>query len=315
MRGDLDSIAFDPTRQDTYFRVRNNVLLSGYGGDEGSGDSIGASKAGYFAWKYRPFFDGVKSCWEYVRVGHKQILFGLRSPGEWHRLDMSRDHLSNTLVLCKLVGDEEAITFMHEVIEKVPWRISLRYQKTPGLHLWMRGLATEDYRLYYLWHIPLALSVTCWNFIWKLILRVPRECSQEEYIEKREEILAIRASRNTQWFKIIVRPFILNFTAWQLFVLPDSPAKKLLSRILRLSVSRHNYLLRLMLGDKKMFEPEWRELIFAYKPMRGGRFSTTFDIQCDRDLRYFHPGELGDTNVLDVDLLIRMYYHQLTRLK
>ena len=87
-----------------------------------------------------------------------------------------------------------------------------------------------------------------------------------------------------------------------LYATPDSLGKWLLKKICLWGIDKENFLLRIMYGGKVSAED-----VYNYKSMSSWRWSTYLNELNDRDLYIITDPKELEANVLDVDLLRKMY--------
>jgi len=304
-------VIYDPDSQEHMFFVQDNMMLcknlhyDRYG-DEGRGDAISRTERARRTYKDPRFEKGIRSCWERKEGGpHGHFLFGWRYPHYYDRMDMSRDHLSTTLQMISKTRPTFSVwLFYHQI----PWRFSFSKRagkKTIDFHLWALSLCGKVWAeiLYYLWSIPEMIVTILWSKLWKLILGVRREVTQEEYMNRKHEFLAVNR-RKQKWLKLIPPVYGLYGRAEQLDCMPRSFGRFLMKKLLLLETPRQNHVMRLLLGAKVT-----KEQVEQYRSQRGGRWSGSFTIMNDRDFEYNE----STANRLDKDYLWVLYHERYPR--
>ena len=295
---------FDPEGQEHQIFVRNDMVYEknrSYDpdGDEGSGDTIGRTMRAMRVYIYFPFFEAIRKCWTLQQArGGKQFLFGWRSNVDKYRMDMSRDHLIHTVMAEFWKGSQFTVARFYAL---VPWRFSFGFKKTVDIHLWAKTLGGTKWsrHLYYWWQIPQSLVIGVWSKIAKLLLRIGPEYSLPDYMWNKDAIKA-KHERIKKWLWLIPPVYAMYGRIEMLECMPRSIGKRLLSRILLWNVPRHNYVMKLMLGAYVS-----QEEVESYRAVKGGRWSTSLDARCKRDIQYRDPYE---PNLLDKDWLTYHYH-------
>ena len=99
--------------------------------------------------------------------------------------------------------------------------------------------------------------------------------------------------------------YALRNLAWQIYLLPDSRQKKTLQKIC-LSISpRHNYVIKMLLGDKESFT---KDNVWNYKAMTGDRWSGILNPWINnRDMDIITDEKLIEFNNIEVDYVRKLY--------
>jgi len=297
---------------DTYIYVdkKYKMMIQHHGTDSGKGDAIGRNMDAYWVYEDYRFIEGIKDCW--VKIKKSMKLFGLipfrnyyyqgyRYPDHVDT-DLSRDHALNTIQAYKLAGmpDKE----LQEFVKHLKWKISDRYSFVPDTWLSIRAIAGMKWArvLFYSIEIPVMLFNMLRNkYVYKKY-KIEDEVPQHEYVhvpnsEKRPEF--------SEFVPKLFPVYALGNLARQLNLMEDSLGKKILYRIIRKMVLKHNYVIRMLIND---FEPteENRKLVYDYKSMKGGRWSTSLNEVNDRHL-YILDDKLVEYNAIDVDLVRKLF--------
>lgn len=268
-------------------------------GDHGMGDCIGTTHDAYRAYGYKRFIYGIENCFDDV---DSRTIVAYRHPSMFDIKPntMSRDHVAYALCAFKVGGNE---WFINQMATKMRWRISDKYTFTPDLWLYMHALngSTLAEGLYYGIAIPYMTANMIWkNLVWGL-LKVQKEVPQSKW-----DSLYMQMDRPNWQRKLIgsVFPMYSLFQlSFMLDVMRDSWAKKLLQRILRTGVDKQNFVVRMLLGDKKVTKEE----VYDYKPMWGGRWTTYLSEVNNRDLRVINDPKILSGNCVDRDLVRTIY--------
>ena len=263
------------------------------------GDAIGHNADAFFAYDYTPFIDVIKQCYVFKYKKGKKYLQGYRSPHHVRANDMtmSRDHILNTLILMKFVNDP----FLNVMSENLKWKISDKYSFTIGLWLWMKGITGNKFFmfLFYLIDIPVILFSILWNKVIYKIGGFGKELPQDKFVLIPENEIS---AKQRKLRKIVYPMYALNIKAFQLYVSPNSLGKRILKKICLMGIDEQNFLLRIMFGGKVK-----KEDVYSYKSMYGGRWSTYLNNLNDRFLKIIDNPEYIEENVVDVDILIKMF--------
>ena len=287
---------YNPENRDTYwFLDLFYMFLEGL--DENSWkDCIGRNLDAFVAWKdLKLVLSAMKcfnfdTCEEFQRHPHK-------TTGE-----LSRDHLSYALVLLFYSGHK---WFAYEVIDKLKWQFNHKHSLR-GMYLWTKSFRSRWYTiLFYAAKIPemsfirlLNWSVRKWAGV-----KPERSCQEWDLDTTRN-----RTERQEKARKYVFPAYALHNFAWQLKVMPDTYAKKVLQWIARPLAGKHNYVIKHMLGHK--FTPDELKLIREYQSMSGSRWTTTLDELNSRHVEIMKP-DLIQENDLDRDYLLGVVADQL----
>lgn len=288
-----------------YFVDKYNLMLrqnssSSPSGDYGIGDCIGRTLDAYITYEYEPFIQAVKNCYRYEVDKHGGVfLQAYRHPTlmDEDYNSMSRDHIYNTIILMKLVNDP----FLDELASYLKWKISDKFNFSIGLWLWMEGIAGNKLSmfLYYLIDIPLLFGAVLWNKFVYFIGGFGKELPQDEFVVIPYNKIS---DWKKKWRERVYPMYTINQKAFAMYVSPKSLGKRIFKRICLWGVLKQNFLLRIMFGGKVT-----EEEVLSYKPMTGGRWSTYLNDLNDRDVHIVTKPEYLEANVLDVDLLKKMY--------
>jgi len=179
------------------------------------------------------------------------------------------------------------------------WRISEKYTFSPDLWLWSRALIGRKWAsaAYYTMMIPMMAGSVLWSRALYWLGAFGGEVHQDEFTPSSPEDLSVVQL----WCRKKMYPtYALHNLAWQLSCLPSSRVKKLLHRICLGWTGKHNYLLKVLFGDR---DPQLVEHCKGYKPMRSWRWSTRLDGTNDRPCRVITDEKLVEFNAIDQDIL------------
>jgi len=271
------------------------------------GDSIQDTLNAYIAYDYKPFVDAVKKCFVEKKDRSGDYIEGYRHPFYFDLLtnSMSRDHIINTLVLMKLSGEDKYLKLLSK---KLRWKISDKYSHTLDSWLWMKGIAGNKLFMfiYYLIDIPFLFLSVLWSKFFYLIGGFKKEMEQEEFDYKKHKI----KSKWKLFCKSMLYPiYAFHIKAITMYASPNSIGKWIIEKICLFYIDKKNYLIRLLLGDKKIKEED----ILSYKPMYDNRWTSYLNELNDRHLLLIKNQEHIESNVLDVDLLRKIYYSNYPR--
>jgi len=269
-------------------------------GDAGMGDSIGTTLDAYLAYDHEPFARAVRNCFEFKCDNKGHYIQGYRHPSlkkiEYN--DLSRDHILNSLILMKVSNNGVFLKYLSKYLR---WKISDRYSFTIDLWLWMKGISGNRFAMfaYYLVIIPVMFFSMLLNKIIYLLAGIGKEVPQDEYVQADRS----KFSKFKLYLIGLIYPmYTLAQTSFMMYVTPNSLGKWLLKKICLWGVDEQNFLLRIMFGGKISAEE-----VYGYKAMNGWRWSTYLNELNDRDLYVITDPKRLESNVLDVDLLRKMY--------
>jgi len=295
-------------------------------GSNGKGDAIGRSKDAFFAYGDRRFVEGVQNCWLKKerktwlgkKLFGKYYYKGYRYPTEeFYKLDMSRDHTSNTFVLMALAGEWD---WAKKIASNIKWVISKNHQAHqgrkigtthsfgPGLWSWMKAKFAKKWWWWPVFYISSFLELILYNIQNGLVYLMgwfSRELKQEDY-NAQTMSLQKQSKWRQFWAKIDYPVFALQLFAWQLFIIKDNPFKRLLQFMARPLIPRYNFLLKLAFNVGKVT----KEDVLNYKPMEGGRWTTPLNELNDRDVKIITDPKRLEFNTQDKDLLIAMWNYR-----
>jgi len=281
-------------------------------GDNGKSDAISGAFISYFCYEDERFIEGIKWCWEKraeINWFRKYILLkkyhyqGFRYPTEHEKLSgLSRDHLTYSLIAFKYSGVSD--DFIKTFVTHLRYKISDFAMFTPDLWTWSHAMAGSRFHrfLYYLMEIPTLRAISWWNrFIYKMV-PFKSECHQEAWISPIDNKL--KPENVKKWSNRLFTIHALHLLAWQIYLLPDSWAKKLLQKMALEITPKHNYVIRMLLGAKVS-----KQNVMRYQPMFGDRWTGILNPWInDRDLHIVVTDcELVRANCIDVDYVQRLF--------
>lgn len=264
------------------------------------GDTIGYTTDAYLAYEYEPFIDAVKQCFVEKEDEKGKYIQAYRSPYHFdlEPNTMSRDHILYTLALMKMSGNDD---FNKKLSKNLRWKISEKYSFTVESWLWMKGISGNWFYmfLYYLIDIPVMIITIIWDMIMFTLGGLKSEVKQADFVQKREEDIPKRLKK----FRRLMYPtYALYLKALTLYVSPNSPGKWILNKICLFDSDKQNFMIRLLLNAKVK-----REDVYSYKSMYGGRWTTNLSDRNDRHLKIIDNPDYIKENVVDVDILIKLY--------
>ena len=308
-------------------------------GDERSWrDSIGRTVLAWIAYgKPKELDDALYLCYGWNKKRH--ILW--RHPK--HIEEASRDHYSYWIIYNKLWNNEFVF---NQIIKDTP---SMR-----GLNSWMKAL-TGNKRAEW-WYYTLAISsarigngfLRACRWVGRIKKERLNENWVNEWIDNKITVGWYIQRSRTPWQKLwawiiftSMPAYALHNKAWQIYVLPKSPKRDTLRKILLKRVGKSNIMLRLLFGDVKreyFVDPDMnqyfelllhektkdvskmklqaeiiesmcgvtQEEIDSYPHMTGYRPGVYLDETCRRDIRELTDEE-AEANAYEKDLIIWLW--------
>ena len=306
-----------------YWDSKNSMVLAQpFSWGEPTGpqrDAIGRTVDAYYTYRDSRMLNGVKRCWEKVeyeysnnpvkrffqrlwRRGKDYYYQGYRYPTHEESVGLSRDHTLGTIYgyLLSDMPKEE----LKEFVTHLRYKISSFANFTPTSWLWIRaviGYKWAEY-LFYAIHIPTMFFNVVWNWAIYKYLHLEPESSQADW---KKILNDQKPPRVAKWVKRLYPIFGLLLASWNIYLLPNSWMKRLSQRIMLLMTPRYNYVIKMLLGDKKSFT---KDDVYAYKSMTSNRWSGILQPYVnDRDLEINTNLYELRYNVLDVDMVRKMY--------
>jgi hypothetical protein len=270
-------MAYNPTVKYTFYYVDGYGMFVVLGDDASWRDSVGRNFYAYIAYGDIKLLEAM---WECSKIVDGKI--ELRRHPFIDSDDMSRDHLTYILLAIKLFEPQALKQFTSLLSRKV----SDKHNITLDMWWWIRSIRGEKWYqvLYYALTIPMMLGALLWNSILSLIALFENK-------EGRDTI-----------YSAMYPFYAMQIMAWQVYVMPDSWAKKVLQRICRWHTGKTNYAVRMVLGDKsvKLSDIENHESTNQWR--WGAKLKTT-----DRDMNPTDP-ELLVYNDLEKDYVIALFH-------
>ena len=209
--------------------------------------------------------------------------------GEQYR-DLSRDHITYALLLF-IIADRE--DYFNAILDNIKWRIN-KHTSMRGMWLWTKALRSERwtvvYHIFKIIGIPFKRLV---NHIVRYEADINPERSQDEWDLDLTRNRTTKQRLAPKW--IAMPAYTLHSGSWQLHVLPDSWLRSIHQKLLLPLVGKHNYVIKLLLGQK--LTEEESKLALEYRSMTGSRWTTTLDELNDRHVEEVNPEELGEYDI------------------
>lgn len=257
--------------------------------DFGQGDAIGRNLIAYYTWNDYRFIKGIRKCF----VLNGDYYQGFRYPNREGK-GISRDHVSYALIALKIANDYT----LNLLISGLKWRISDFASFTPDMWCWMKSLKGNKFwtSLYYMMEIPLTIINVLRNkyIYWRAGYK--EEMDQFEWVAGNHNKNKI----DNKWKKKLFQVYAMHNMAWQLKVMPESIAKRIMQKLVLKMVPRHNYWIKMLLGDFSMTKRQ----IYEYVLTTGDRPTTILNPAiCRRDVHVIKE----KYNKLDVDYLRKLW--------
>ncbi len=303
------------TRQDIYryFDEKLKVFLEkpfawGNQNDMGLDDALLRTSLAYIAYfdneqSYK-IVNGLLSCFSQNR---NFIWKAWRSPN--HKTDdVSRDQVIMALTALKLNGYPH---LAKSIGCSLKYRLSKRYIMTPALWLWIRVIGKQ--RWIGLFTIIFGMELLIAGLWRKLINRLLglNQLSQRELLAKCNDnqnvsqiLYADFAERKDKslYVKLLAAmriPFYsLHLSAWMIYAMPDCFGKRLLQKIMSISVPKYNLLLKLLNQQKVPYIE-----IMRYQPMYNFRWSSEWD-----GTEWLQESNEPLLNAIDKDILYILHH-------
>lgn len=287
---------YNPDSKTSYFHLDKWFMFC-EGEDANSWkDSIGRNQDAHEAWRDPKLVEAAYKCFDFPTCEQFQR-HPVKTTGE-----LSRDHLSYGLILFYRAS---RFDYFYEIIHKLKWKFNHKHSLR-GMYLWTQSFKHPLWEvLYYAAKIPEMLGARLWNWFWRKWADVKPERSQDEW---NMSITHNRTDRQKLASEMVVPAYALHNFAWQLKIMRNSIAKKLLQRITLPLIGKHNYIVRHILGEEVDIS-----YVFAYKAMTGSRFTTTLDELNDRHVVVIDPPP--KENNLEVDYLLAVTHDEVIEIK
>lgn len=293
---------FNPAAKDTHVIIDGSGMAVINGSPSSRRDSAWRTAAGYKAWgDYHLYTSTIGGC---LRFKDRKYEYRRHPDYAWGS-DMSRDHVSALLILVYF-GVEDArpaaAMLLQNMVKFTKWKIGPNATFTIDMWCWMKGIFSRRWRtLFYIISIPMLAVAAWWNahLLKKGNFTIP-ELDQRNFVHQRinyyvtEEQVKLRGQMYPY--------YALEGLAWQNYINPDSPGKRVLSSIIRNMCGAHNYLVRLLADDKGVTKSQ----VMKWVEMTGAPFGVLMNEATSRDIRFLTKEE-GEFNWLYADLLITIW--------
>lgn len=271
----MQSNNFDPNNKNTWWFVSNeNMMLThNIWGNNSSIETMGVHDCieqtyhAYVAYGYKPFIDGIRSCWVYDEANdkYKPQRYPISYPG---MRGMSRDHVIYSLMAFIYSGMPK--NNISEYVKRLPFNIGNEVGKTMTPELWLWGRLISGKLVGCLFY-PLILIEMIFYYFWNIM--VDKIAGFELYSET-------HPSKYSVWLKKD-KPKKYNYLGGKLFptyalklvanmtsILPDNWFIKMTRKIGLKMTPTYNYVIRLLFKgqlneneiiDLKNYEPIYHE--------------------------------------------------------
>ena len=269
-------------------------------------DSIGRTVLCWIAYdKPDKLANGLNDCFHWSQKGHKLY----RHPDSEEL--SSRDHWSY-FIIHKYLDDN--CHWFDNLIKYAP--------RMRGMNLWMKSLTGKKGFLgiksiswYYFWNIPFAYIGNAWLWFSRKAGKIRPERENNEWCWgntiQGNYVQRLATKRQKLWGWIILNTipaFSLHIKAWQIYVLPKTPKRDALCKILIKRVGKSNIMLRLLyevVGANSAHQVTQEE-IDAYPHMTNYRPGVYLDESCRRDIREMTVEE-AEFNTYEKSLIQWLY--------
>ena len=285
---------------DKMFYVKSKAWLDDDKTRGGIGDGLWRTSIGYMAYGDPDLLDGIKGCvrkYDLINYKNKYWYQFARGINRFSEDDVSRDQIIMALSSLKF---NEKTEYLHEVVSHLPYKISRRFNMTPAMWFWVKGIDIHN------------KHQTLFNFLFQLMLII--ELLLQYPISKffrflsgfnRENVLIEdKEKKKTLLYKvydIIEYPgYATHLDGWLFYsVNKIKIISYILKKLLTWEIEDNNYLLQLLIGNLVKFDD-----INNYQPREEWRWSGKFN--GDYNFPILH-GDLGKYNTLDKDILWALY--------
>ncbi len=187
--------------------------------------------------------------------------------------DVSRDQIIMALTSLWFNNDFKQLD---EIVSKLPYKLSKKFNMTPNLWLWLRGLTGNkwaDYVNQFYMLIELSIGVLLNKFIKSQLKQKEYSQARLDYIQEVNGIERLRGSVLTNKWKeflwaIEFPGYATHLAAWMVYTSRDSKIKPLLHKLLLADADSNNYLIQLLCGKYVS-----NKQIDSYLPMEEWRWS------------------------------------------
>ena len=264
-------------------------------------DSAWRTAAGYKAWgDYSLAISALFGC---VRFKDGKYEYRRHPKYEWGS-DMSRDHVSSLLILAHFCVEDArpaSMMMLRNMIRLTKWKIGPNATFTIDMWLWMKGILNKRWRtLFYILQIPITAWQAWYNahMLKRGNFTIP-SLTIQEFISRR---INYNVTEEQDEIRQQLYPYYaLEGLAWQNYINPDSPGKRMLSKIIKGMCGTHNYLVRLLADDMAVTKGQ----VLMWVEVSGAPFGVLLNEACRRTIKYVGPAMNG--NWLYADLLITIW--------
>jgi hypothetical protein len=229
---------YNRENKDTLWYVDKEGMVCVNGDENSWKDSIGNNFDLFVGTKDHRLLTDAKRCFDFDTCEEFQR-HPVKTTGE-----LSRDHLSYALIMFRYAGKND---WADEITDKLKWKLNHKHTLR-GMYLWTKSFNSRWYRtLFYTAKIPEMLVIRLLNYTVRKWAKIGPEVSCHEWDINTTRN---RTDRQKLAFKRTFPAYALHNFVWQLEMLPDTPFKKLLQRIVLPLVGKHNYPLLHMLGEE-----------------------------------------------------------------
>jgi len=253
----------------------------------------------------------------YITYGSKDILSGLlssfrlRSDGKYQACrcnpqigedDVSRDQVILSMVALKIRNRSD----LYYIARQLPYKLSKRYNMTPNLWLWLRGITgskISDYLNQLFMIFELSINILLNKFIKSQIKPIEYDQTELDYRLEHYGEGKIRGELlNTKWkrflWKIEFPGYGLHLSMWMVYVSRNSFLKRILQKLILTDADSNNLLAKILCGET-VTDTE----IEQYKPMEEWRWSQRMT---DLTRTRLVPNKNIGSHSIDKDILITM---------
>jgi len=186
--------------------------------------------------------------------------------------DVSRDQIILSIAALKIRNRPE----LYDIARNLPYKLSNRYNMTPNLWLWLRGITgskISDYLNQLYMVFELTINILLNKFIKSQIKPIEYSQDELEYRLKHYGEEKIRSEMlNTKWkrflWKIEFPGYGLHLSMWMVYVSRNSFLKKILQKLILIDADSNNLLAKILCGENVT-----NDEIQNYKPMEEWRWS------------------------------------------
>jgi hypothetical protein len=270
-------MAYNPTVKYTFYYVDGYGMFVVLGDENSWRDSVGRNFYAYIAYRDTRLLEAM---WECSKIVDGEI--ELRRHPFIDSDDMSRDHLTYILLAIKMFKPQAVKQFT----ELLTRRVSDEANITLDMWWWIKSISgRKRYQvLYYLLSIPMALGGLIWNSLLS---------GAAAFVD---------GEQKSELYSWMYPFYAMQIMSWQLYVMPNTWAKKVLQRICRWHTDKTNYAVRLVLGDKSVKLSDIQDWKSTKQWRWGVKLKTT-----NRDMSLIDP-DLLVYNDLEKDYVIGLFY-------